>query len=358
MKKLLIINPGSTSTKIAVFEDDKCKWTESIGHSTEELAPFNCVYDQLVFRTELVKKTVEEHGDSMDSFAAIMSRGGNLPPVSAGAYEVTDFMTDCLQYRARDQHASNVGAGIALALAKQVGIKAYIYDAVAVDEMDEINKITGLKGMRWPARGHNLNTRAAALKYCENHGLDYRDVNLIVVHLGGGISINLHSKGHIADFISDCAGPICPERAGGLPTYDVVKLCYSGEFTYDEMMKHLQRKGGMISYFGTADMREIEKRYNDGDEEVKLVYEAMTLSIAKNIAKLFPDVYGKVDCIILTGGIANSEMFVEQIVSRISYLAPIEIIPGENEMQALAEGALRVLNGKEKAKILTPEDDV
>ena len=138
MKKLLIINPGSTSTKIAVFEDDKCKWTESIGHSTEELAPFNCVYDQLVFRTELVKKTVEEHGDSMDSFAAIMSRGGNLPPVSAGAYEVTDFMTDCLQYRARDQHASNVGAGIALALAKQVGIKAYIYDAVAVDEMDEI----------------------------------------------------------------------------------------------------------------------------------------------------------------------------------------------------------------------------
>lgn len=358
MIKLLIINPGSTSTKIAVYEDQKEKWTENIRHSAGELQKYKNVYDQLDMRIQLIRETLRGHKEELDSFGAIVSRGGNLPPVSAGAYEVTDFMVECLRERPRDQHASNVGAGIALALAKEIGVKAYIYDAVAVDEMDEINKITGLKGVRRPARGHTLNTRAAALKYCEDNSLDYKTVNLIVVHLGGGISVNLHSKGRIIDFISDCEGPICPERAGGLPSYEVVKLCYSGQYTYAEMMRSLQRKGGMMSYFDTADMQEIEAWYNGGREDVKLIYEAMTLSVAKNIAKLAPVVQGNVDCVILTGGIAYSRLFTEQVTERIRFLAPVAIIPGENEMQALANGILRVMSGQETAKILTPEDDM
>ena len=358
MIKLLIINPGSTSTKIAVYEDRKNKWTENIKHRPEELRNYKEVYDQLDMRARLIRDALQKHGDKLDSFQAIVSRGGNLPPVSAGAYEVTDFMVECLRDRPRDQHASNVGAGIALSLAKQIGVKAYIYDAVAVDEMNEINKITGIKGIRRPARGHTLNTRAAALKYCEDNGLDYKKQNLIVTHLGGGISINLHSNGRIIDFISDCEGPICPERAGGLPTYEVVKVCCSGQFTYEEIMRSLQRKGGMMSYFGTADMQEIEEWYNGGREDVRLVYEAMTLSVAKNIAKIAPVVSGKIDCIIRTGGIAYSKLFVNQVKKRIAFLAPVEVIPGENEMQALANGILRVMSGQEKAKVLTQEDDL
>lgn len=352
MKKLLVINPGSTSTKIAVYEDDKAKWVESITHSLDELKKYKTVYDQFDMRTELIKKSLEEHGDELDSFDAIVSRGGNMPPVSAGAYEVNDYMVDCLHYRPGDQHASNVGAGIAKELADSVGIKAYTYDAITVDEMDEITKICGLKGIRRPARGHNLNTRAAALKLCRDKGLDYKNVNIIVAHLGGGVTVNLHSKGRISDFISDCEGPFSPERAGGVPTYEIVKMCYSGEFTYEEMMKNLQRKGGMISYFGTADMREIEKLCAEGNKEAQLVFDAMALDVAKNIAKISATVCGKVDYIVLTGGLAYSKAFTDKVAERVSFIAPVDLIPGENEMQSLAEGVLRVLNGEETAKLL------
>ena len=351
MIKSLIINPGSTSTKIAVYQGEEQQWTESIAHSLEDLKAYPTIYDQLDMRKELILASLVSHGDKLASFAAVVGRGGALPPVKTGAYEVNEKMVETLHYHPVDQHASNLGAGIAYSIANEIGVKAYIYDAITVDEMTEVNKITGLKGVRVPAKGHNLNTRAAALKLCRDKGLDYNKVNIIVAHLGGGITVNLHSKGRIIDFFNDEIGTFAPERAGGLPTYALVDMCYSGKYTKEEMMKNLQRRGGMISYFGTADMREVEKLIDEGNEEAALLYEAMALNTAKTIARIAPSVDGQVDCIVLTGGLAYSERFVNSIRKHAGFVGPIEVIPGENEMKALAEGTLRVLRGEEKARI-------
>ena len=348
---ILVINPGSTSTKIAMFEEDRQLWKEGIDHSLEELKNYPTVFDQLDMRKELILEKVAEHGRSVNELSAVVSRGGGLPPVHAGAYEVTDHMVDVLHYHPADQHASNVGAAIALDIARSAGVKAYVYDALTVDEMTEINKITGLKGVRHQSRGHNLNTRAAALHYCADHSLDYTKTNIIVAHLGGGITLNLHVGGKIVDVVMDEEGPFSPERAGGLPSYAVVKMCYSG-LEQSELMKNLQRRGGLISYFGTADAREVEKMINEGNEEAEMVYRAMAMATGKNIAKLAAGVSGKVDVIVLTGGLAYSEMFLNLIREYVEWIAPVGVIPGENEMSALAEGTLRVLRGEETADIL------
>lgn len=350
-EKILVINPGSTSTKIAVYQAEEQQWVESIGHSLSELGRYSTIYDQLDMRKELIYACLLNHGDSVDSFGAIVGRGGALPPVKAGAYEVNEKMVDTLRYRPVDQHASNLGAGIAYSIAQEIGVKAYIYDAITVDEMTELNKITGIKGIRVPAKGHNLNTRAAALKLCSDKGIDYNSVNIIVAHLGGGITVNLHSNGRIIDFFNDEIGTFAPERAGGLPTYALVDMCYSGEYTKEEMMKKLQRSGGMISYFGTADMREVENMAANGNEEAALLFEAMALNTAKTIARIAPSVDGRVDYIVLTGGLAYSKAYVDSIIKHVGFLGPVEIIPGENEMKALAEGALRVLRGEESARV-------
>ena len=354
-EKILVINPGSTSTKVAVYEGENLKWLENIPHTQAELKNYEKVYDQLEMRASLIRTLLKTRGDALDSFGAIASRGGNMPPVKTGAYQITDYMVDCLKHRPIDEHAANVGAGIALELAREAGIDAYTYDALTVDEMLPVNTITGLKGVRRPARGHNLNTRAAALKLCEDKGLDYERTNIIVAHLGGGITINLQSKGRIIDVIMDEEGPFSPERAGGMPTYAIVKMAFSGDRDRKELMRQLQRKGGMLSYFGTADMREIEKMIAEGNEEAALVYQAMALSVAKNIAKIAPVVKGKIDHIALTGGLAYSKMFTDEIIQSVEFIAPVTIIPGENEMPALAAGALRVLRGREKARALEDE---
>ncbi|SOB98492.1 butyrate kinase [Pseudobutyrivibrio ruminis] len=350
-EKILVINPGSTSTKIAVYQADEQQWVESIAHSMDDLKNYPTIYNQLDMRKELIMACLTKHGDKLDSLGAIVGRGGALPPVKTGAYEVNEKMVDTLRYHPVDQHASNLGAGIAYSLAQEIGVKAYIYDAITVDEMTEVNKITGLKGVRVPAKGHNLNTRAAALKLCADKGIDYNKVNIIVAHLGGGITVNLHSNGQIVDFFNDEIGTFAPERAGGLPTYALVDLCYSGEYTKEEMMKKLQRKGGIASYLGTADMREVEQMVVDGNEEASLLFEAMALNTAKTIARIAPSVDGKVDYIVLTGGLAYSDMFVDSIKKHVGFVGPIEVIPGENEMKALAEGTLRVMRGQEKARI-------
>ena len=356
-EKILVINPGSTSTKVAVYQGDSPKWMESISHSPEDLKKFDSVYDQLEMRADLIRNLAASHGDKLNSFHAIASRGGNMPSVKTGAYRITDYMVECLKYRPIDEHAADVGAGIALGLAEEIGINAYIYDALTVDEMLPINKISGLKGIRRPARGHNLNTRAAALKLCHVNRINYDDVNIIAAHLGGGITINLHNKGRIIDIIMDEEGPFSPERAGGIPIYSIVKMAFSGDYTQKDLMKQLQRKGGMLSYFDTANMREVEKMIDNGSSEAKLVYEAMALAIAKNIAKIAPGVRGKIDHIVLTGGLAHSVRFTSEIIKSVEFIAPVTIIAGENEMQSLAEGVLRVLRGEEKAKILDDEDE-
>ena len=349
--RILVINPGSTSTKIAVYLNEEQQWIESIDHTLEELKAYATIYDQLEMRKNLIRAALTKHDESLESFSAIVGRGGALPPVKTGAYEVNEKMVDTLKNHPVDQHASNLGAGIAYSLAQEVGIKAYIYDAITVDEMTDVNKITGIKGIRVPAKGHNLNTRAAALKLCRDKGIDYKKSNIIVAHLGGGITVNLHSNGHIIDFFNDEIGTFAPERAGGLPTYALVDMCYSGKYTKEELMRKLQREGGMISYFGTSDMRVVEEMIAEGNEEASLIYEAMALNTAKTIARIAPSVDGDIDYIVLTGGTAKSKIFTDSIIKHVGFLAPIEIIPGENEMSALAEGTLRVLRGEEEARV-------
>ena len=250
MEKLLIINPGSTSTKIAVFEDEKPLFTESIVHTPEELAPFEHVAEQYEFRKALIVKTLEAHGVGLDTLTGIVSRGGLLTPIRAGAYAVNDDMVWQLKYRPQNEHASNVGAMIARALSVEYGIPAFIYDGITVDELDPINKITGLPVFRRKGMGHNLNTRAAAMRYARESGKAYSDITVIVAHLGGGISVNLHHGGRIVDFISDEEGPFSPERSGGLPMFDVIKMCFDGEHTYNSMMKLVKRQGGLMAHLG------------------------------------------------------------------------------------------------------------
>ena len=353
MEKLLILNPGSTSTKIAVFEDETPLFTESIVHSPEELAPFDRVADQYEFRKELVVKTLKDHGVALDSLSGIVSRGGLLTPIEAGAYEVNDDMVWQLRNKPRNEHASNVGAMIAKAIGDELNIPAYIYDGVTVDELLPINKITGVTTMQHKGMGHNLNTRAAAMRYATENGKDYKDITVIVAHLGGGISVNLHHNGRIEDFINDEEGPFSPERAGGLPIPDVVAMCFQPGATQKDVLKTFKSRGGLMSHLGTTDSREVEKMMNDGDEHAKLVYDAMILGIAKSIGKLAPNVCGKVDAILLTGGIAYSKYVTESIAKYVSFIAPVVVYAGEDEMKSLALGGLRVLRGEEKAKTYT-----
>ena len=357
MEKLLILNPGSTSTKIAVFEDEKPLFTRSIVHTPEELAPFEHVTDQYAFRKDLVVKTLAEEKVSMDSLTGIVSRGGLLIPIHAGAYEVNDDMVWQLQNKPQHEHASNVGAMIARALSVEYGIPAFIYDGITVDELSPINKITGLPLFRRKGMGHNLNTRAAAMRYARESGRRYEDVTVIVCHMGGGISVNLHHNGRVEDFINDEEGPFSPERTGGLPLFDVIKMCFDGEHTYDSMMKLVKRQGGLMAHLGTTDSREVEKRIEAGDGHAKLIYDAMALNIAKNIAKCAPFVKGKVDAILLTGGIAYSEYVTSYIREHVEFIAPVVVYPGEDEMLSLALGGLRVLRGEEKARTYVKDEN-
>jgi len=357
MEKLLILNPGSTSTKLAVFEDETPLFTESIVHTPQELAPFDHVADQYEFRKELVIKTLENHGVDLGSLTGIVSRGGLLTPIQAGAYEVNDDMVWQLKNRPQNEHASNVGAMIARSLSVEYGIPAFIYDGITVDELLPINKITGLPMLRRKGMGHNLNTRAAAMRYARETGRRYEDITVIVAHLGGGISVNLHHNGKIEDFINDEEGPFSPERSGGLPMFDIIKMCFDGEHTYDSMMKLVKRQGGLMAHLGTTDSREVEKRMDAGDEQARLIYTAMALNVAKNIAKCAPGVRGKVDAILLTGGIAYSQYFTQYIRERVEFIAPVVVYPGEDEMLSLALGGLRVLRGEEKAKTFVKNEN-
>lgn len=355
-KEILVINPGSTSTKIAWYSGAQQLWGENIEHDPAEIKKYPVIYDQLEMRTALVLRTIAQKGGSLVRLSAVVARGGLLGRVSAGAYEVNDAMVEVLRERPVNHHASNLGAAIALRIARKAGVRAYIYDPVTVDEMTDLVRLTGLKEVERFGQGHNLNMRAAALRLCRECGVDYKNRSIIVAHLGGGITLSLHSGGRIIDMISDDEGAFSPERAGGMPVYRLLKFLYENHYTYDSAMKLLQRGGGLTSYFGTSDSRTVEKMaLEDGDARAKLVYDAMALSVARCVAKLAVVECGKVDDIVLTGGIAYSNYFVGQITDRVRFIAPVTVFPGENEMQSLAEGALRVLLGEETAHRFVPE---
>ena len=358
MERLLILNPGSTSTKLAVFEEETPLFIESIAHSPEELAPFDCVADQYGFRRNLIMDSLARHSVALESLTAIVSRGGLLPPIEAGAYIVNEDMVWQLKNRPRHEHASNVGAIIAFDIAKELNIPAYIYDGVTVEELTPINKITGLPTMYRKGMGHNLNTRAAALRYAHENHKSYQDITVIVAHLGGGISVNLHHNGKIEDFINDEEGPFSPERTGSLPLFDVIHACFQEGRTDKGMMKLVKSQGGLLAHLGTTDSRQVERMIADGDAHAKLVYDAMILNIAKNIGKLAPGVRGKVDAVLLTGGIAHSKYVTDGITDYVSFLAPVVVYPGEDEMRSLALGGLRVLRGEELARTFRKVEDL
>ncbi len=352
-KHILVLNPGSTSTKIAVFADEMPLFTENIKHTPEELSPFEHVAEQYSFRKALVYSCLTSHAFPLELLDAVVSRGGLLTPIHAGAYEVNDDMVWQLINKPQNEHASNVGAMIARTISKELGIPAYIYDGITVDELTPINKITGLKELRRKGMGHNLSTRAAAMRDARENGKAYEKITVIVAHLGGGISVNLHHNGRIEDFISDEEGPFSPERSGGLPLFDVIKMCCEPEMTYDRMMKLVKRQGGLYAHLGTTDCLEVEKWIASGDEQARLVYDAMALNVAKNIGKIAPYVCGKVDAIVLTGGIMYSRYVADYIRQHVEFIAPVVVYPGEDEMQSLAFGCLRVLRGEEKARTYT-----
>ncbi len=353
--KVLAINPGSTSTKIAVYEDEHEVWSRSILHSTEDLLNYHRLFDQLLMRYEKIVDTITGHDIPMADLSAVVGRGGLLPPVKSGAYLVNRDMLLQLEEAPVLEHAANLGAPLAFRIAEQLGIPAYIYDPVTVDEMIDVVRITGRKNIKRFGKGHNLNMRAAALRYARENGLDYHQLNLVVTHLGGGITSSLHSHGRIIDMISDDEGAFSPERAGGLPVQKVIGECMNSGATYKEMMRKVQRQGGLMDHLVTTDLREVEHRILEGDGYAKLVYDAMALNVSKDIARLSTVVNGQVDAIILTGGIAYSRPFTAEVTHRVKWIAPVKILAGENEMEALAHGALRVLRGEEQAHTYTFE---
>lgn len=350
MEKLLIMNPGSTSTKIAVYSEETPVFVENIPHSIEEIQKYDSITDQYEFRKNTIIETIQKHGIQLSDLTAIVSRGGLLPPIKAGAYRVNDDMVWQLKNAPQNEHASNLGAVIADALSKELNIPAFIYDGVTVDEMIPLTQVTGMPEMRRKALGHNLNMRASAMRWEKETGNDYKKANLIIVHLGGGITLSLHSQGRIIDFVSDEEGPFSPERSGGLPTFQVIDATFSGKFDKKSLMKHIKAQGGIIAHLGTNDLRDVQKMIEEGDEKAKLIYEAMALSVAKHVAALSATVSGSVDNIILTGGIAHSEKFTGLIADRVKFIAPVIVYAGENEMDSLAFGGLRVLRGIEEAR--------
>jgi butyrate kinase len=351
--KILAINPGSTSTKISLYEDEKEIFTKKLDHPLEQIEKFENVEDQLNMRKELVMAFLKEKNFDIKDLSAVVARGGMLPPVKTGAYIINDLMVDRVQNRPIMEHASNLAAPIAYEIAKEAGIPAYIYDCVMADELLDIARISGMPDIPRTSSSHVLNTRAMAIKAAKLHGKKYEDMNILVAHLGGGISINIHEKGRIIDLVSDDEGPFSPERAGRVPCRELINLCYSGKYDKKTMQRKLRGNGGLRAYLNTLDAREVEQMIANGNEEARLIYEAMAYQIAKGIGELATVVEGKVDVIVLTGGIAYSKMLTDWIVKRVSFIAPVEILAGENEMEALTFGALRVLRGEETAREYT-----
>ncbi len=350
--RILVINPGSTSTKLSVFEDGKEVLSEKISHSREDLAPFKKISDQFDFRKQIVLNFLKKHGLSPEDFDGIGARGGNTHPLESGVYRVNQKMVEDLLSLKYGAHASNLGAPLAFFIAEQAHIPAFIVDPVIVDEMEKVAKITGLKGIEREARDHPLNQKAAARIVAEKLDLAYERANFIIAHLGGGISVASHRKGRIIDVNNalNGDGPFSPERAGDLPNIALVNLCFSGEYTKDEIKKMLAGNGGLVSHLGTNSLIEVLERIKSGDAYAKLVFDAMVYQIAKEVGKHAAVLKGDVDAIILTGGLAKSKELTDGVKEYISFIAPVFVVPGEHEMEAIERGVRLALLGKEKIK--------
>lgn len=345
--KILAINPGSTSTKIAVYEDENMLFSKSISHSASELENYKSITDQFEMRKERILNILKENDFNKSDLSAIVGRGGILPPVKSGAYLVNDAMVDRLKNKPIIEHASNLGALISYEIAKEIGVNAYIYDSVAVDELSDVARVLGFPEIERTCLSHALNSRAMAIKFSKENNRNYKDMNLIVAHLGGGITIAAHKNGQMIDVVSDDEGPFSPERSGRIPVKKVVDMCYSGKYNHKEMLKKIRGKGGIVGHLQTVDIREVEKIMENDNEKAKLIYDALIYQVAKGIGELATVLEGDVDAIILTGGIAYSENLTKKLSDRVRFIAPTTVLAGENELEALSYGALRILKGEE-----------
>lgn len=350
--KSLIINPGSTSTKIGVFEDENLLFEETLRHSTEEIGQFETIVDQKDFRKKIITDLLESKNFDLKSLNVIVGRGGMLKPIPGGTYEVTDTLLADLKVGVQGQHASNLGGILARELADSIGVPSYIVDPVVVDELMPVARISGMPEVPRGSIFHALNQKAVAKRYAKEIGKPYESLRLIVVHMGGGVSVGAHEGGRVVDVFSafDGDGAFSPERAGGVPCGALVKLCFSGKYTEKELYGKLIGKGGFNAYLGTNDMREVTKLANEGNEDAKLVKAAFLHQVAKDIGSMACVLKGKVDRIIVTGGIAYGEDVVASLRESAEWIAPFTVYPGEDELLALAQGALRVMNGEESVK--------
>jgi butyrate kinase len=349
--KILVINPGSTSTKIAVFEDENVVFSENIKHSAEELSIFGYIIYQHKFRKDLILNRLEKAKIDVSQIDIIVARGGLVKPILSGAYEINERLKEDLLNCVQGEHASNLGGLIADDIAKlTLNAKAYIADPVVVDELQDVARITGHPKIFRTSIFHALNQKSVARRFAKSLNTKYENLNLIVAHLGGGISIGAHHKGKVIDVNNglDGDGPLSPERAGSLPTGALVKLCFSNKYNYEEVKKMLVGNGGLVALMGTNEAREIEIMAEKGDERAKLVQDAMCYQTGKYIGAMAAALKGKVDGIILTGGIAHNKYLCNYVSEMVEFIAPVKVYPGEGEMAALAINGLMILNGELK----------
>ena len=350
---ILVINPGSTSTKMAVFEDEKPVVLRNISHSQEELSQFDDVIEQQHFRKQLVLDELERVGVPLD-FDAVIGRGGLVKPIAGGVYEINQRMLDdTYSGIALHNHACNLGCLIAHEIASSIpGCRSFIADPGVVDELNDYARISGSPLMGRICIWHALNQRAIARRFAQEIGREYEDLDLIICHMGGGISVAAHQHGRAVDANNalDGEGPFSPERAGSLPACDLIRLCYSGKYNEKQLLKRIAGKAGLNAHLGTTDVKEILRRIEDGDQHAEMILNAMIYHVAKNIVGLGAVFCGKVDAILLTGGLARSEYIISRLRQRIEFLAPVYCFPGEDEMEALALNALAVLRGQRVAK--------
>ena len=349
--KILAINPGSTSTKVALYDEERPSLDLTLRHTAEQIARYTNIIDQLGWRREMILTALSEHGFDIMQLSAVIGRGGLVRPIPAGVYEVNEAMRRDLT-NATMEHASNLGGLLAAEIAAMAGVKAYIADPVVVDEMEEVARLSGHPDCPRRSIFHALNQKATARLHCDRIGIVYEKANLVVAHLGGGISVAAHKQGRVVDVNNalDGDGPFAPDRAGSIPSSELIKVCFSGQYTKEELLKFISSKGGLVAYLGTNSVIQVMERIAQGDQRAKKVLDAMCYNIVKQIGAMAAALSGSVQTIVLTGGITYNEPVVEYIRERCSFIAPIAVYPGENELEALVTNALVVLRG-----VITPK---
>ena len=359
-ERVLAVNPGTTSTKFGIYTRAGEEMSRNIHHGDEEIERFRGrpMLDRLEYRAGLIEAALSEagfspkgqEGEGTESWAAVAGRGGLLPPMECGTYLVDDTMVEELRRARRGEHASNLGAVLALRFATAAGVKAYIVDPVTADEWQECARYSGSPLVKRSFVGHALNTKAVARRHARGQGRRYEEMRLIVVHMGSGVTVTAHRGGRMIDSNSIEEGPFGPDRTGSLPVRELIRLCFSGTMTEGELDRHVFGGGGLFAYLGTRDLMEVERRMDAGDRQAAAVFEAMAYQVGKETGAMAAVLEGKVDAVLVTGGMAHSERMVAQLRGSVEWIAPVAVYPGEDELRALAEGVFRVLDGEEQAK--------